>query len=138
MQKDIDLRNCIASGLLFAFLVNTFGPMPTVQAQLASSEGGEFILPQPGQMVALSPAYNPPILKGLKVHPDNPFRFDFILDQGDSAGGVIASPEGAKQPFIKSESTRLIKYFLASLTLPSWPSCKMPPVLSRSLSTSSR
>ena len=44
----------------------------------------DFRLPAPGVMVHLSPALDPPILKGIKVHPDNPFRFDFILDKGDS------------------------------------------------------
>ena len=62
--------------ILLTFLVNSLGPSPFVQAQ-------EFYLPTPGVRVSLSPAYNPPILKGIKVHPDNPFRFDFILDQGD-------------------------------------------------------
>ena len=58
-------------------------------------------------MVHLSPEFNPPILKGIKVHPDNPFRFDFILDVGD----------GSKPP-LREESIKLIKYFLASLTIP--------------------
>ena len=58
------------------------------------------------------PYFNPPILKGIKVHPDNPFRFDFILDQGDG------SVETAINPSLQEESTKLIKYFLASLTIP--------------------
>ena len=65
-------------------------------------------LPAPGVMVHLSPEFNPPILKGLKVYPDNPFRLDFILDKGDSP----------KQEQLKTEATKLIKYFLASLTIP--------------------
>ena len=55
-------------------------------------------------MVHLSPPLDPPILKGIKVHPENPFRFDFILDKGDNSLPVDAS--------------KLIKYFLASLTIP--------------------
>jgi hypothetical protein len=65
-------------------------------------------LPSPGVMVSLSPEFNPPILKGIKVHPDNPFRFDFILDQGDSTNHVIAKSEATKQSQqeqLKSEST---------------------------------
>ncbi len=61
------------------------------------------------------------MLKGIKVHPNNPFRFDFILDQGNTTNTVIASPKGAKQSQqeqLKQESTKLIKYFLASLTIP--------------------
>jgi hypothetical protein len=83
------------------------GPCP-VYAQ-------DFYLPAPGVRVSLSPQYNPPILKGIKVHPDNPFKFDFILDQGDSKS--MSSPN-ALVGDLKQESTKLIKYFLASLTIP--------------------
>ena len=115
MRKNLNLRPNIALGLIFAFLVNTLGPMPLAQADPVFSRADEFRLPAPGVMVHLSPAFAPPMLKGIKVHPDNPFRFDFILDQGDS---VIARSEATKQSFIKQESTKLIKYFLASLTIP--------------------
>jgi len=75
----------------------------------------ELRLPAPGVMVHLSPEFNPPILKGIKVHPDNPFQFDFILDQGDSFNSNSKTP---KQGDLKLEATKLIKYFLASLTIP--------------------
>jgi len=97
-----NLRKVIAAGIFFAFLVNTFGPIPMVQAQ-------EFLLPKPGAMVPLSPSFNPPVLKGIKVHLDNPFRFDFILDKGDSRLSNVQ---------LRDESSKLIKYFLASLTIP--------------------
>jgi hypothetical protein len=117
--------------ILIAFLVNTFGPIPAVQAQ-------EFRLPAPGVMVHLSPEFNPPILKGIKVNPDNPFRFDFILDKGDEAPTRGHLPEGqvssSRLPSelwlntkatqrqnpdaLKQEASKLIKYFLASLTIP--------------------
>jgi len=102
---------CLHIAILTAFLANTFGPVPIAQAQ-------DFHLPVPGVMVHLSPPLDPPILKGIKVHPDNPFRFDFILDKGDS---VIARSEATKQSQqeqLKTEATKLIKYFLASLTIP--------------------
>jgi len=98
---DINLRKVLIIGVLLSFLANTFGPLP-VYAQ-------DFVLPTPGTMVSLSPAFAPPILKGIKVHPDNPFRFDFILDKGDSQLSNDA---------LKNESSTLIKYFLASLTIP--------------------
>ena len=88
--------------ILLAFLANTFGPLPFVQAQ-------ELRLPAPGVMVRLSPPLAPIILKGIKVHTDNPFRFDFILDRGDSE---LSGDQ------LKDESTKLIKYFLASITIP--------------------
>ncbi|MDE2222352.1 MAG: hypothetical protein KGK03_04700, partial [Candidatus Omnitrophica bacterium] len=88
--------------LVFIFLLNVTGPLPLAGAD-------EWRLPVPGVMVALSPPEDPPLLKGIKVHADNPFRFDFILDKGDSE---LSADE------LKDESSRLIKYFLASLTIP--------------------
>jgi hypothetical protein len=40
--------------------------------------------PQPGLRVNVSAAFTPPLLKGVKVYPDNPFKLDFILDKGDT------------------------------------------------------
>jgi 6-phosphogluconolactonase/glucosamine-6-phosphate isomerase/deaminase len=67
-------------------------------------------LPLPGTMVNLSPAFVPVLIKGLKVHPENPLLFDFILDTGTT--GITSD-----DPSFKAESQRLIKYFLASLTI---------------------
>jgi len=50
---------------------------------------------------------NPSILRGIKVHPENPFKFDFILDQGDAPTNEL-----------REESTKLIQIFLAGLTIP--------------------
>jgi len=107
MKMDINLRTIITLGLIFVFLTNTFGPLSLAQAQ-------EFSLPIPGAMVHLSPEFNPLILKGIKVHPDNPFRFDFILNQGDPPSLVKEGDRGS----LKQEAVKLIKYFLASLTIP--------------------
>jgi hypothetical protein len=99
-----DKKRILSLGIVFAFLLNAFGPVPIAQAD-------DFVLPKPGVMVHLSSAFNPPVLKGIKVYPDNPFRFDFILDVGNGL-----------KPFrtddMKDESIKLIKYFLASLTVP--------------------
>src|SRR3984885_5524764 len=89
--------------VLISFLISSvIGPLPMALAS-------DFHLPVPGVMIHLSPPLDPPILKGIKVHPDNPFRFEFILDKGDSALSNIQ---------LKEESSKLIKYFLASLTIP--------------------
>ncbi|MFH0753720.1 MAG: hypothetical protein V2A70_04070 [Candidatus Omnitrophota bacterium] len=85
--------------LLFVFLLT--GAMVPVSAQVS--------LFKPKEMVALSPIFHPPIFKGVKVYADNPFRMDFILDKGDSTDS---------QSQWQSESSRLVKYFLASLTIP--------------------
>ena len=124
--------------VLFTFILNSIGPVPSAQAD-------GFLLPAPGVMVHLSPPLDPPILKGIKVDPDNPFKFEFILDKGDAPirqpGDMFnkkvtknLSPsrlpsktinanesdpeEQTNAQNLKQESTKLIKYFLASLTIP--------------------
>ncbi len=64
-------------------------------------------LPAPGIPVALSQAFQPVNLKGIKIDPVNPLRFDFIIDKGTSF-----------TPGMKEVDYRLIKYFLAALTVP--------------------
>lgn len=69
----------------------------------------DLILPAPGVMVHLSPRFNPPILKGLKTNAGSPLQFDFILEQGD---------DRLNEANFETESAKLIKYFLAGLTIP--------------------
>jgi hypothetical protein len=66
-------------------------------------------LPVPGTMVGLSPVFNPAIITGLKVYPDNPLQFDFIIDTGD---------DHLQGEDLKAESQKLINYFMATLTVP--------------------
>ena len=66
-------------------------------------------LPAPGAMVSLSDAYVPVMLRAVKIHPDQPLVFDFIVDSGNTK---------ASQAEIRKESEKLAKYFLASLTIP--------------------
>lgn len=61
------------------------------------------------KLVSPTPAHKPWALKGIKVYPDDPLRFDFLLEEGDLK---LTEEE------LKKESELLIKYFLASLTLP--------------------
>jgi len=60
-------------------------------------------------MITMSPVYNGAMIKGITLYPDNPLKFDFIIDQGDSHLNGKAK---------RSEYQKLIKYFLASLTVP--------------------
>ncbi len=78
-------------------------------AQVINLGSSGLTLPSPGSLVSLSAGFQPVVLKGIKVYPQNPFHFDFIVDTGDSK---------LKEDQLKQESTRLIKYFLASLTVP--------------------
>ncbi len=102
----INFHKSIAWGILFAFLGNSV-VLPSAHAQ-------EPYLPAPGQMVALSPTFSPAVLKGIKLDPNNPFRFHFYVDSGDDVS--LRAPEGRSN--LKAESSKLIKYFLASLTIP--------------------
>jgi len=60
-------------------------------------------------MVPLSPSFTPTILRGVEIDPQNPFKFEFIVDRGDQE----LSPEE-----LKAESEKVIRYFLAGLALP--------------------
>jgi len=102
--------------ILIAFLINSLGSASWAQAHPAYGGADDFRLPAPGVMVHLSPSFNPFILKGIKVNPSNPFKFDFILDRGDAPSFVKEGDEGSSA--LKQEATKLIKYFLAGLTIP--------------------
>jgi len=66
-------------------------------------------MPMPGVMLHLSPEFTPAYLKGITIHPENALNFDFIVYRGDK----LLSQDQKKQ-----EYNKLIKYFLASLTIP--------------------
>ncbi len=67
------------------------------------------ILPKAGSMVDVSAPFNPFILRGVKLDPQQPFRFNFIIDQGDAPLHGEAFNE---------ETRRLAGYFLTALTIP--------------------
>jgi hypothetical protein len=95
-------RKVLSLFVLVSFFLTSLGPLP-------KAEANELGLPVPGSMVNLSAAFEPTLIKGLTVHKDNPFLFDFIVDTGHS------KLEGDA---LKAESDRLIKYFFACLTIP--------------------
>ncbi len=66
-------------------------------------------LPALGEMVKLSRHFMPTALVGLKLHRDNPFHIDFIINNGDTA-------KDGKE--LSEEAMKLIKYFLTALTIP--------------------
>jgi hypothetical protein len=96
------MRQPVSCIVVIAFICSSVMPVPKVQAQ------GLLGLPKPGTMVSLSPTYQPAILKGLTVHQDNPFLFDFIVDVGQ---------DHLQGQALKQEGEKLIKYFLASLAI---------------------
>ena len=100
-------------GRIALLVLLTFSSSEIFPAQFISSKAyAQTILdlPVPGTMVEFTPPSTPPLLIGLKIHPENPMKFDFLLDRGD-----VKKLDGDE---LKNESTRLIKYFLAALTVP--------------------
>ena len=97
------MRRSISAIVVITFLATSITPIPKAQAQ------GLLGLPEPGTMVSLSAAYQPAIIKGITVHKDNPFLFDFLVDVGQD------KMQGEQ---IKAEGDKLIKYFMATLAIP--------------------
>lgn len=88
------------------FIGNTLLPIPAF-AQVASPVVSN--LPISNTMISVSPGFSPMLLKGLKIFPEEPLKFDFIVDSGES---------GLEGEALEDESSKLIKYFLAGLTVP--------------------
>ncbi|MDP8266189.1 MAG: hypothetical protein P9M07_04510 [Candidatus Aceula meridiana] len=88
--------------VMFAFLANMIMPSASFAQSLS-------FLPAPGAMITLTPSFSPVLLRGVRVDPKNPFKLDFIMDIGDTS---LSDQE------FKKESEKLIKYFLASITIP--------------------
>ncbi len=89
--------------LIFSFICNSaIFPTPCYSQSFIE-------LPAPGQLVTLSAPFKPVLLRGITVHPQNPYQFDFIFSAGE---------QDLKAEQLKGQSEKLIKYFLASLTVP--------------------
>ncbi|MBF0387436.1 MAG: hypothetical protein HQL20_06225 [Candidatus Omnitrophica bacterium] len=95
------VRGLISLPLIFSFVV----PAPLY----AQSAGSVLNLPAPTAMLSTTDGFAPLVIKGMNIHADNPFRFDFITDTGDTR------LEGEA---FNNEAKRVIKYFLAALTVP--------------------
>jgi len=102
----IFLRRAFALSILVPFVCLSIGPVGVVQNANAQTI---LNLPEPGTMVPLSQPYTPATIIGMTVHPDDPFLFDFIVNPGDA---------NLKGDELSSESNKLIKYFMAALTVP--------------------
>ncbi|MBF0511500.1 MAG: hypothetical protein HQL13_04135 [Candidatus Omnitrophica bacterium] len=97
------IKRTLSITVIICFFLTTLSPYPQAYA------GSVLGLPLPGAMINLSPAFEPVIIKGLTIHKDNPFLFDFIVDIGQDK--MTGEP-------LKKEGEKLIKYFLAGLTIP--------------------
>jgi len=89
------LKRIISILLIFAFLFTQVGFSPEANAQEA--------------MFSLGSNYTPAIVSGIILYPDNPLKFDFIIDIGD---------DQLNGKDLRNESQKLINYFMATLTVP--------------------
>jgi len=71
-----------------------------------SAQGTPFLLPLQSNILELSAPYSLPVLRGMRVYPDKPFEFDFVVDSAD------------RHAINQKETSLLIKYFLTFLTIP--------------------
>jgi len=101
--KKIGFFKSVILLVIFSFSLSSVSA-PNALAQNA------YNLPQPSSMVPMSSNFDPAVIKGIRIYPDDPFRFDFIVDAGKSM---------LKGKALEQESKKVIKYFLASLTIPS-------------------
>ncbi len=98
IYRKMPSRRLVSLWLILAFLVNTFGPIPSY---------AQIDLPLPGQMVEPTSAYAPALVKGLVIDPSKPLQMDFLID-----------PSQTSQINKKEEYRKLAQYFLAALTVP--------------------
>jgi len=99
------IKKTVSLVILTAFIFTSV--KPPAYAQMAADAMPR--MPMPGVMLHLSPEFTPAYLKGITIHPENALNFDFIVYRGDKT---------LSQDQKKQEYNKLIKYFLASLTIP--------------------
>ncbi len=97
------LKKLIVRLVLVTFFFTSIGPLPDASAQ-------SFIdIPTPGTMVNTSDPYQPLQIKGILVNVNDPLRFEFLVDKGNS---------GLQGQALKDGIIRLTKYFLTCLAVP--------------------
>ncbi|MFH1767964.1 MAG: hypothetical protein ABH858_02230, partial [Candidatus Omnitrophota bacterium] len=83
--------------------------MYTPKEQAVTYASALSYMPPPHERIATTAHEEFILLKGMRLYPADPFRFDFILDEGG---------EKLDEQEINEQSGRIIKYFLSSLTIP--------------------
>ncbi len=96
------MKKIISIAVLVVFFLQ--GVLPATFAQKAL-EGSPLLM----SASVLGRYFQPPVLRAIKIDVEDPFTLEFVVDPGDS-------PASAAD--LKDETNRLVKYFLAGLTLP--------------------
>ncbi|MCP4652251.1 MAG: hypothetical protein GY858_02555, partial [Candidatus Omnitrophica bacterium] len=108
MRKGTTHFKAIASFLATAIFLSSFA---VYFSQLTTKSYASVLpyMPSPTKLLKVSDQFNYPVLCGIKFYPQDPFKFDFVIDKKDSN---IADGE------IKEEALKLIRYFLSSVAIP--------------------
>jgi len=105
-QANIWSQKIVSAIVSFAFIMSSITVPAPARAQVFPAV---LNLPLPGAMVPPSYILAPPLIRGITIDPENPLQFNFMVDRGDD------QLEGEA---LREEGLRMIKYFLASLTVP--------------------
>ena len=81
--------------------------------RVKNSIASELGIPEPTKLLQLSQQYSPVMLRGIQIDPKDPFKFNFIVDEGDFCRGGSCA-----RPVLEKETSKLINYFLAALATP--------------------
>lgn len=92
----------IVAGVIIALFSSLILPD---MLKIKQSEAAALGLVEPTQMLKLSRDFQDPVLKGLKINPNDISDISFLVDSGNS------------NKLSKTESQRLINYFLAALAI---------------------
>ena len=103
------IHKTISNFILVIFSVTSLNTIGYAQSAQSVSVSNMPWMPKPGVRVGLSPEFKPAHLLGMTIHPDNALQFDFLIHRGDTS-----LSDSQK----KEEYNKLVKYFLASLTIP--------------------
>ena len=131
MRKNKPKLNKIISGCLILAFISCQVITPAYAQAVFVPSSSLSGLPEAGTHVGLSSQFNPPNLRAVEINFQNLLEFNFIMDQGDFRGirqktigkKILSEMSGDEknQYFhdeLKSEYGKIIKYFLASLTIP--------------------
>lgn len=98
------MKKVLVSFILTLFLLNTAIP----SAYAGEMFTGGTSLPLPSALLSPSEAFIPAELQGLRVDDEDPFRFEFLVDPGDTglSGGALAQA-----------TNKSFRYFFTGLTV---------------------
>ncbi|MCA9393798.1 MAG: methyltransferase domain-containing protein [Candidatus Omnitrophica bacterium] len=103
------LRRHAPVRVLTVFVLMSFIGVGVTPTPVVAGESIFAPMPRPGTMVSTTERFVPTLLKGIMINPTEPFQLDFIVDTGHRS----RRDEG-----LEEEKIRLIKYFMAALTVP--------------------